>query len=153
MQPQETFTFWSTWLHRYQSKPCGKQGLGKSQWVTDHCQKELLLSLWEEQIPWKGQTFSFALKIPGCVLESSWKIQRVVAGRPLHPTFPKCHLWTGTFTGEGPSLRLVFITHWQELFNTETPDKKLQHLHKALNINELLRAAFALWACASWNWV
>lgn len=34
-------------------------------------------------------------------------------------------------------------------FNTETPDKKLQHLHKALNINELLRAAFALWACTS----
>lgn len=86
-----------------------------------------------------------------------WKALENTKGgsrRPLHPMFPKWHhLWTGTFTGEGPSLQLVFITHWQKLFNTETSDKKLQHLHRILNINELLRAAFALWAHASRNWV
>lgn len=115
--------------------------------------KRVIMSLWEKKIPLKGLSFSFALKTPGCVtlLVKLLKTQRGWQ-KTLHPMFPKCHhLWTGTLTGEGPSLQLVFITHWQELVNTQTPDKKLQPLHKALNTNELLRAACALWACASRN--
>lgn len=118
--------------------------------------KDYFWVCWKSRFHEKDKAFHLHSKYQDVpfYLESSWKTQMVVAGRPFHPTVLKCHhLWMGTVTAEGPSLQSVFITHWQQLFNTETPDKKLQHLHKALNISELLRAAFALWACASWNWV
>lgn len=153
IQIQQNFILWTTWLHRYQNKPCGKQGLGNPQWITDHCQKGFFWVCGKSRFHEKGKAFHLHSKYQdvSLYLESSWKHKGGWQEDPstLVPKVPAPT--TGTFTGEGPSLQLVPITHWQEPLTTETPGKEIQHLHKALNINELLRAAFALWACASWN--
>lgn len=78
-------------------------------------------------------------------LESSWKHKGGRQEDPLHPMFPKCHhLWTGTFTGEGPSLKSVFIPHWQELFNTENTREEAPAFTQDLEHKRTSKSSFCL---------
>lgn len=85
IQIQQNFILWNTWLHRYQNKSCGKQGLGKAQWITDHCQKGFFWVCGKSRFHEKGKAFHLHSKYQDVSLRKLLKKTKGDGRRPLPP--------------------------------------------------------------------